>query len=187
MSAIVHDRHTASPIFQEGALHNNFHQGSFHGPIHRVRGQDSWMIHSMLERFVEASNLEKQQNNRWRQFDLQVNMHYAHTVFFYAYMRASILDSRSSPPCNNLCIKSSAPSADWNKMDVALGGWFVKYTATNYLQGTLHRKKNNNKKHSQGKELECLLGRIRLLWEVVDRYRAELYGCGVACPSEGTH
>lgn len=81
-------------------------------------------------KLAKKTKRKRRQNNRWRQFDPQVKMHYAHTVFLCSYMHASILDSISSPPCNNLrmlCIKSSIPSGDWNKMDITLGGWFVKY------------------------------------------------------------
>lgn len=115
----------------------------------------------MLKRFFVSLNLPKgkrnrRQNNRWRQFDPKVTIHYAHTVVFYSYMRASIPDSSSSPPCNNLrmlCIKSSIPSGDWNKMDITQGGWFVKYTATNYLQGSVPPKT-----HLQGKEAWVFTG-----------------------------
>lgn len=72
-------------------------------------------------------------------------MHYAHPFFFstLAFVHPS-LESSCSPPCNNLrtlCIKSSIPGNDWNKTDVVLGGWFVKYKATNYSQESLPPKK----------------------------------------------
>lgn len=102
-------------------------------------------------------------------------LHYAKSLFFSALACVHpSFNSNPSPPCNNLCmlcIKSSVPGSDWNKMDITRGARFVKYIATNYLQGSLPPKK-----HLRGEESEFLLGRIRLLWDVMDRYKAEIYG-----------
>lgn len=105
------------------------------------------MIHNMLKRFSVALNLPKgkstrRQSNRWRQFDPQVKMHYAHTVFFYSYMRASILDSSSSPPCNNLhAVHQIIHSERWLKQDDHTGWMICKIHGNKLFTGILATQK----------------------------------------------
>lgn len=105
------------------------------------------MIHGTLKQFLEAFQTRRKkgtsngrQNNRWRQFDPRVTVHYAHNVLppLVTRERPSWIQS-PSPPCNNLrmpCIKSSVLRSDSNKMDVARGREYVKMHANKLFTGT---------------------------------------------------
>lgn len=72
-------------------------------------------------------------------------LHYAKSLFFSALACVHpSFNSNPSPPCNNLCmlcIKSSVPGSDWNKMDITRGSTICKIHSNKLFTGIFATQK----------------------------------------------